>query len=43
MTEAPSLFPDRLIHRPFDNELDGYQVRGAMSGILTVSLEPSSA
>lgn len=31
-----SLYLDRLIHKPYENELGGYTVRGAISSILIV-------
>lgn len=37
------LFLDRLIHKPFESELGGYPVRGAISSILTVSTQPVPA
>jgi hypothetical protein len=37
------LFLDRLVHKPFENELGGYAIRGAISSILTVPLETVAA
>lgn len=36
------LYLDRLIHKPFESELGGYHVQGAISSILTISDVPAA-
>lgn len=37
-----SLYLDRLIHKPYENELGGYAVNGAISSILLVPHVPAA-
>jgi hypothetical protein len=38
-----SLYLDRLIHKPYESELGGYRVKGAISSILIVPRGPAVA